>query len=144
MKRPLQVTFRNMAVSSVLEEEVLARSRWLETFCPEIIGCRVLFEVPHRHRAAGRPVHIRIELSVPGDDIIVRHRPTKPLVLRDLAPEIRTDAPPSPHKDIIAAIHDAFDVARRRLEDQLRRRRARKTAHRSPSKPLETSARSGT
>jgi hypothetical protein len=130
-----------MAVAPALEEEALARSRWLETFCPDIIGCRVLFEVPHRHRAAGRPVHIRIELSVPGDDIVVRHRPKQPLVVRDLAPEIRTEAPPMPHKDIIAAIHDAFDVARRRLEDRLRRQRARGTAERSPSKPLEPSAR---
>jgi hypothetical protein len=130
-----------MAVSPALEEEALARSRWLETFCPNIIGCRVLFEVPHRHRAAGRPVHIRIELSVPGDDIVVRHRPTQALVVKNLAPEIRRDAAPGPHEDIIAAIHDAFDVARRRLEDRVRRQRAQGTAQRSPSRPLEPSAR---
>ena len=127
MRRPLQITFRNMAVSPVLEEETLARARWLETFDPEIIGCRVLFEVPHRHRAAGRPVHIRSEVSVPGNDIIVRHRPAQALVVRDLGPEIGTDALPEPHKDIIVAMHDAFDVARRQLEDRVRRQRVHGT-----------------
>lgn len=137
MRRPLQITFRNMAASAVLEEETLARSRWLETFYPGIIGCRVLFEVPHRHRAAGRPVHIRIELSVPGDDIVVRHRPTRALVVKGRAPEIWPDAPPEPHKDIIVAIHDAFDVARRRLEDRVRRRRHHGTTPKSPSKHVK-------
>ena len=65
MTRPLQVTFRNMAVAPVLEEEVRARAAWLETFYSEIVGCRVLIEFPHRHRSRGRPVHIRVELSVP-------------------------------------------------------------------------------
>jgi hypothetical protein len=137
MKRPLQITFRNMAVAPVLEQETAARSRWLETFHPDIIGCRVLFEVPHRHRAAGRPVHIRIELSVPGDDIIVRHRPTQALVLRDLTPAARPDAPPNPHKDVIAALHDAFDMARRRLEDRVRRERGHDGAPRSRSAHIE-------
>ena len=118
-----------MAGSPVLEEEAQARARWLETFDPAIIGCRVLFEVPHRHRAAGRPVHIRIEVSVPGDDIVVRHRPMHALVVRDPGPEIGSDAPPQRHKDIIVAIHDAFDVARRRLEDRVRRQRVRGTPH---------------
>ena len=138
MRRPLQITFRNMAVSPVLEEETAARSRWLETFYPDIIGCRVLFEVPHRHRAAGRPVHIRLELSVPGDDIIVRHRPTQAIVVKDLTPETRPDAPLSPHKDIIAAIHDAFDLARRRLEDRVRRERDHDRAQRSGAEHIET------
>jgi hypothetical protein len=26
-------------------------------------------EMPHRHREHGRPVHVRIELSLPGEDI---------------------------------------------------------------------------
>ena len=40
MTRPVQVTFRNMAVAPSLEHEVCARAAWLETFYDEIVGCR--------------------------------------------------------------------------------------------------------
>jgi hypothetical protein len=35
------------------------------------------------------------------------------------------------HKDVVVAIHDAFDVARRRLEDFARRQRADIKTHQS-------------
>ena len=126
MTRPLQVTFRNMAVAPVLEEEVRARAAWLETFFGEIVGCRVLIEFPHRHRSKGRPVHIRVELSVPGEDIVVTQETTPYFTFGDAMSEIadRTLAGQPGHRDVVMAIHDAFDVARRRLEDFARRRRA--------------------
>ena len=126
MTRPLQVTFRNMAVAPVLEEEVRARAAWLETFCSEIVGCRVLIEFPHRHRPRGRPVHIRVELSVPGEDIVVNQETTPHFTFSDARPESahRTVAGQPDHRDVVIAIHDAFDAARRRLEDFARRRRA--------------------
>ena len=126
MTRPLQVTFRNMAVAPVLEEEVRARTAWLETFYSEIVGCRVLIEFPHRHQTKGRPVHIRVELSVPGEDIVVNQEATRHFTLGDALPEIAhpTLAGQQDHRDVVIAIHDAFDAARRRLEDFARRRRA--------------------
>ena len=125
MTRPLQVTFRHMAAAPVLEQEVRARAAWLETFYSEIVGCRVLIEFPHRHRSQGRPVHIRVELSVPGEDIVVNQETTRHVTFDDARSEIvhRTLAGPD-HRDVVVAIHDAFDVARRRLEDFARRQRA--------------------
>ena len=126
MTRPLQVTFRHMAAAPVLEEEVRARAAWLETFYSEIVGCRVLIEFPHRHRSQGRPVHIRVELSVPGEDIVVNQETTRHVTFDDARSEIvhRTLAGQPDHRDVVVAIHDAFDVARRRLEDFARRQRA--------------------
>ncbi len=126
MTRPLQVTFRNMAVAPVLEEEVRARAAWLETFYGEIVGCRVLIEFPHRHRSRGRPVHIRVELALPGEDIVVNQETTRHVTLGDAASQIAhgTLAAQPDHKDVVTAIHDAFDVARRRLEDFARRQRS--------------------
>ena len=126
MTRPLQVTFRHMAAAPVLEEEVRARAAWLETFYSEIVGCRVLIEFPHRHRSQGRPVHIRVELSLPGEDIVVNQETTRHVTLGDARSEIvrRTLAGQPDHRDVVVAIHDAFDVARRRLEDFARRQRA--------------------
>lgn len=123
MTRPLQVTFRNMAVAPVLEEEVRARAAWLETFYSEIVGCRVLIEFPHRHRSHGRPVHIRVELAVPGEDIVVNQESTRHVTLGDAVAHKTLTGQPD-HKDVVVAIHDTFDVVRRRLEDFARRQRA--------------------
>ena len=126
MTRPLQVTFRNMAVAPVLEEEVRARAAWLETFYGELVGCRVLIEFPHRHQSRGRQVHIRVELSVPGEDIVVSQETNLHFTFGHALAEAAdtTLAGQHDHRDVVIAIHDAFDVARRRLEDFARRQRA--------------------
>ena len=121
MTKPVQVTFRNMGVSAALEQEVRSRAAWLETFHPGIVGCRVLLEIPHRHRTRGRPLHVRIELSVPGEDVIVNHEPSLD-VAAGPAPR-KNEELDGRHKDGYVAIHEAFDVARRRLEDLARRQR---------------------
>jgi hypothetical protein len=64
MTRPVHITFRNMGVSPALEHEIHARAAWLETFHPGLVGCRVLLEMPHRHRTRGRAVHVRIGAAI--------------------------------------------------------------------------------
>jgi ribosome-associated translation inhibitor RaiA len=113
MTRPVQVAFRNMAASPELEHEVRARAVWLETFYAGLVGCRVLIEIPHRHQTTGRSLHVRVELSLPGEDIVVQHDRI--------------------HSDAVVAIHEAFDLARRRLEDYARRQRADVKTHRTAS-----------
>ena len=121
MTRPVQITFRNMGVSPALEQEIRLRAAWLETFYPDLVGCRVWLEIPHRHRKRGRPLHVRIELSLPGEDVIVNHEPTVRATAR---PETRKgEELDSRHKDALVALHEAFDVARRRVEDVARRQR---------------------
>ena len=121
MTRPIQITFRNMGVSPALDQEIRSRATWLETFYPEIIGCRVVLSVAHRHRRRGRPLHVRIELSLPGEDVIVNHEPSLNLTARP-APH-KGEEVDGRHKDAHVAIHEAFDVARRRLEDVARLQR---------------------
>ena len=121
MTRPVQITFRNMGVSPALEEEIRLRAAWLETFYPGIVGCRVLLEIPHRHRMRGRPLHVRIELSLLGEDVIVNHEPTLHATARP-APH-KSEELDGRHKDAVVALHEAFDVARRRIEDVARRQR---------------------
>jgi ribosome-associated translation inhibitor RaiA len=121
MTRPVQITFRNMGVSPALEQEIRSRAAWLETFYPGIVGCRVLLEIPHRHKKRGRPIHVRIELSLPGEDVIVNHEPTLHATARPASR--KGEELDNRHKDAHVAIHEAFDVARRRLEDVARRQR---------------------
>jgi ribosome-associated translation inhibitor RaiA len=119
--RPVQISFRNMSVSPAVEEEIRLRAAWLESFYPGIVGCRVVLAVPHRHRRRGRPLHVRIELSLPGEDVIVNHEPTLEAMPRPALH--KSDELDGRHKDVHVAIHEAFDAARRRLEDVARRQR---------------------
>ena len=115
--KPVQISFRNMAVAPELEEEVRSRVAWLDSFYPRIVGCRVVLQAPHRHRH--RPLHIRIELSLPGEDVVVEHEAT----LETTARAARTSNDQGGHHpDAHVAIREAFDLVRRRLEDAVRRR----------------------
>jgi ribosome-associated translation inhibitor RaiA len=116
--RPVQISFRNMAAAPELEEEVRSRAAWLDSFYPRIVGCRVVLQAPHRHRH--RPLHIRIELSLPGEDVVVDHVPAAETGAR--AQRVNNQ-PGDTHPDAHVAIQEAFDMVRRRLEDAARRQR---------------------
>jgi len=122
--QPVQISFRNMAVAPELEEEVRSRVAWLDSFYPRIVGCRVLLQAPHRHRH--RPLHIRIELSLPGEDVIVDHEPALDTTARSPRTGYVRGAD---HPDAHVAIREAFDVVRRRLEDVARRKRGDVKTH---------------
>lgn len=120
MRYPVQVTFRNMSAHEALSEAVRSRAHWLEAFDPDVAGCRVALEFPHRHKKHGRPFSIHIQLSLPGEDVTVSH---ETLLHHSVAALYDTDTARGDHRDAITAINDAFDIARRRLEDAARIRR---------------------
>lgn len=135
---PTQITFRGVERSDALESAVRERVAWLEQFAPDIIRCRVLVEVPHRHHTDGRRFHVRVEMTVPGrPPIVVSHEPSS---LHDALKD--TDVPEH-HKETETdselrharvAIHEAFDVARRQVQDVERERRAPFKRHRVPAR----------
>lgn len=134
MIRPVQVTLRNIQPREAVEEVVRERAAWLETFYPNIVGCRVVVETPHRHREYGQHVRVRIELSLPGEDVVVSHEPTLHATLKDVEGEAhhKGDEVEAVHKYAEAAVHEAFDAARRRLQDFARRQRADVKSHETP------------
>src|SRR5262245_56269545 len=67
------ITFRGIKHSIVLESEIRARINKLEDYYAPIIGCRVLIERRPRHHQSGNRYHVRIDLTVPGEDIVVTH-----------------------------------------------------------------------
>jgi cold shock CspA family protein len=133
---PTQVTFRGLAHSDALDADIRERVSWLEQFYSGIVGCRVLVEVPHRHRHDGRHFHVRVEVTVPGGaPIIVSHEPSLHGPLKD-AEEAEH------HKDTDiegvnrygrVAIHQAFNAARRRLQDFAREQRGVLKTHEVPA-----------
>ena len=100
MKRNLQITFRGMNPSDVLSEHIRDSADKLEQFFDGITGCHVVVEEPHRHHQQGKHFHVRLDLHVPGKNIVVA----------------RDHADKTSHEDPYQAVNDAFDAARRQLQ----------------------------
>jgi hypothetical protein len=131
MTLPLQITFRNMKHSAEMENWIRTEAEKLGTFYHRIIGCRVAIEVPHRHHRKGKPLHIRIDLTLPGKEIVITREPVA--VRRNLAKRAESKAnrakPESLHTDMELAIHDAFKSAGRRVKEFARRQRGEVKTH---------------
>ncbi len=89
-------------------ENIRQKVRKLEQFSDHIIGCRVMVEAPHRHKHQGSLYNVRIDLTVPGGELVVKREP---------------------HEDVYVAIRDAFDAAKRRLLSFARKRRGEVKHH---------------
>jgi len=134
MRLPIQITFRNLTPSEVLEAAIRERAAKLDTYYDGILGCRVLVERPHRHHRRGNRFHVRIDLTVPGDEIVVTHEPSLHPSLQDIESERVKKAADveSVHRFAIVAVREAFDIARRRLQDYARRQRGAVKLHEAP------------
>jgi cold shock CspA family protein/ribosome-associated translation inhibitor RaiA len=133
MKSQLQITFRNMQRSEEIEGWIRAEAAKLETFYSQLMGCRVAVEVPHRHHRKGSPYHVRIDLTVPQGEIVVKREPSLNARARQLGErEIKKHAEVNtPHKNLRIAINEAFKAAGRRLQDYARRQRGDTKSHAS-------------
>ncbi|MFO0752083.1 MAG: HPF/RaiA family ribosome-associated protein [Thermodesulfovibrionales bacterium] len=98
----LQITARTVELDDWLKEEITRRAAKLDGVYQRIIHCRVVVEAPHRHKRDGILYNIRVDMHVPGAVLMVEREP---------------------NKDLTAAMRDAFDAARRKLEDYSRQQR---------------------
>jgi cold shock CspA family protein len=125
------IVFRRIRGTEALEADIRARLAGLEKYSPELIGARVLVELDERHHRDGNRYHVRIDLSVPGEDVIVTHDASlRPALRARAAPRTRkVDELDPGHRRAKVAIREAFEAARRRLQDSVRRRRGAVKAH---------------
>jgi ribosomal subunit interface protein len=100
MKTPLQITFRDIERSEAIEAHIRDKAEKLESFFDPIMSCRVVVEMPHQHKHQGKAFNVRIDIGVPGSEIVVN---------RDN------------HEDVYVALRDGFDAAKRKLQDYARR-----------------------
>jgi ribosome-associated translation inhibitor RaiA len=101
---PLQITLRNIPHSEGLDRVIRERAERLQNF-HRLTSCRVVVERVGQHTPE---FSVRIDLKMPGSEIPVDRQH---------------------NEDVRAAIRDAFDAARRQLEDQVRLRRGDVKAH---------------
>ena len=134
MKSQMQITYRNLKPSEEIEGWILAEAAKLESLYSQLMGCRVAVEVPHRHHRKGSPYHIRIDLTVPQGEIVVKREPSLNARARQLGErEIKKNSEVKiPHKNLRQAINDAFKAAGRRLQDYARRQRGDIKTHARP------------
>jgi len=125
MKSELQITYRNMRASTEVEKWIHDEAAKLDTLYSRVMGCRVAVEVPHRHHRKGSPYHIRIDLTVPHGEIVVKREPSLNARARHLGEREskKQSEVKVPHKLLRQAINDAFKAAGRRLQDYARRQR---------------------
>ena len=71
MKFIFQITARDIPHSEALEAHVRQKAEKLEAFYPHIMGCRVVIEVPHKHKHQGRAFNVRLDITVPGKELVV-------------------------------------------------------------------------
>lgn len=100
MQIPLQITIRDMETSEALETHIREKAQKLDEFFTNIMSCRVVVEVPHKHHHQGKHFNVRIDIGVPGNEIVVN---------RDHS------------EDVYIALRDAFNAAKRQLEDYARK-----------------------
>jgi ribosomal subunit interface protein len=117
MQQPLQISFHDVDPSPALEARVRELAAHLERFQDRITSCHVHIEAPHRRHHQGQLYDVRIQLRVPGKDIVVNHEGSNNHA----------------YEDVYVALRDAFDAAARRLEDhaRLRDHRHRRRVHES-------------
>lgn len=75
MAVPVQVTFRDFPSSDAVNAHVARRAAKLETFTTRISRCHVVVEAPHRHRTHGPRFHVRIDIRVPGRELVISKTP---------------------------------------------------------------------
>ena len=111
MQLPLQITFHGIERSPAIEAAIYEKAAKLEQFHERIMSCAVVVGIPGRHKHKGKEFVVRIDLKVPGGEIVVS---------RDH------------NEDIQVALRDAFDAARRKLEDTARRKRGEVKSRSAP------------
>ena len=119
MQIPLQIQFQNLEPSEFIEKAVRKYAKKLELFRDDIISCRVTIESPHKHRRKGRLFHVVINVRTGGDEIAVSRMPDDEQA----------------HEDIYVAIRDAFNAARRQLQDRLDIQRGHVKSRQPPEPP---------
>jgi hypothetical protein len=119
-----------MASSGWLDTQIQRRVAKLTTFCPDIVSCKVLVEIPHRHHEQGNRFHVRIVIVVPGEKIVAGQTPNLHLSQIDGEPmRERQSQKTGIRKDAALALRQAFDAAMRQLRDYVRLRRFEVKTH---------------
>ncbi len=117
MQNPLQITFHGIDHSEAVEQRIREKVSKLEQLDDRITSCRVVIEMHHKNSSnlhhKGEPFHIRIDLVLPGAELVVKRDPKESHI----------------NEDIFVCLRDAFQSMERQLKELLARQRGDVKAH---------------
>jgi cold shock CspA family protein/ribosome-associated translation inhibitor RaiA len=108
MEIPLQITAHDFTLSATIATEIREKAARLDSYYNGIVRCHVVVEAPVGHHRRGGPYNVRIDVTVPGSELVVNRQESE---------------------ELSVAIRDAFDAMRRRLEDYGRSQRGNVKSH---------------
>ncbi|MGO8700379.1 MAG: HPF/RaiA family ribosome-associated protein [Limisphaerales bacterium] len=108
MKLPLEISARDVRISDANEELIRDKASKLDRFYDRIIGCRVKVDMPHRSQRSGMMYNVRIDLTVPGGELVIKREPDE---------------------DLRAAIVNSFEAAQRRIKEYAEKQRGEVKTH---------------
>jgi ribosome-associated translation inhibitor RaiA len=107
MNHPLQVAFEHIDHSDAVEARIREEAAKLEQFYDRLTSMRVVVARPQSRHHKGDTYQVRIHITAPGKtDIAISREP----------------AVDGAHEDVYVTIRDAFNAARRKLQDLVHKR----------------------
>lgn len=118
MQIPLQISFDGSPASSHVDSVCRAEVEKLERYSHRITGCRVVISAAGHRHVKGTLYEVRIALTLP---------------MRKRIAVTRVPPRHGSNEVIDLAVREAFDTARRRIEDAVRKQRGSVKEHATPA-----------
>jgi ribosome-associated translation inhibitor RaiA/cold shock CspA family protein len=113
MRPILEVHYRNVDKAPSIEELIQEKVYKLQQVFSDIMSCRVSIEKPQQHQKVGNPYRVRLDLKIPGGEVVA----------------VRESSQGDMHDSLPKVIRDAFTAARRHLKERGRQMRGEVKVH---------------
>jgi cold shock CspA family protein len=108
MKLPLEISSRDVRLNGETEDLIRDKATKLDRISDQIIACRVKVDMPHRSQRNGMLYNVRIDVTVPGAELVIKREPGE---------------------DLHVAIVNSFDAAQRRVKEYFEKQRGEVKTH---------------
>lgn len=131
MQAPPVITFQGMLKSAALTSDIVDRLDKLERLAPRLTSARVTVTFRGRRHQAGNRFRVTIRLEMPGETLIVRpHASLRPAMRAASTGAWRKQDEVDPdQRHARVAVREAFEAARRQVQDYVRRQRGDVKTH---------------
>lgn len=102
MGNAIRISARNVELTDAIRTDIEKHAAKLEKYSTDITGGKITVEVPNRKKDVRKLYNVKLDIKVPGKEIVVRKKQSR---------------------DLYLAVRDAFFAAYRRLENWSKRRR---------------------
>ena len=108
MQVPLQIKFRHMERSAIIEDRVRDRCHKLQRFAEHVTRCRVTIDAPHKREDKNGQYQVSIEIILPDEQTGTAYHAEQHHA----------------HENVDVALREVFDAAQHQLENYVRQQRS--------------------